>query len=653
MSEAIRAAVRPMVFGRFGGPEIPLESAIERMLRAKVAGPVLIAGGPRSGRSTAVDHLRAVFAGQTGVRFLDEPTYREVVQVIDRDLLVFTGPLPTAEPAEAERAAADGAVAVRTRRDGGASMVTPYGTPVPLVDYFTLSPWGRDEWIEYVLARYPAQDQAILTRALQPENARFMGGSPLLATVVFDAFAADPAMDTAKNAIRRFLQEAAPSAARLQDIGTAGLNFMFGASPEPCLSRVREAVKDWRVIQLIHQPVVQALMATDWVMGDLNAGRAMQYLIQPFKTLLIRTIADELKENAAAYERLAELMQKNENVGWHGTMVSLLVAAGRGWKPTTAIVLNLRGAKLSGAAWSHAALAKAMLDHADLSSADLREAELNEAKLARAQLNSANLEQAQLKDAKLHGANLRGARLARAIADGAEFYEADLTDVDFEAAQLDGALLRADLTRTRFVRADLYGAVLEGATIDDTDFTGACLEKAQLSGLDLRSAELRGAELMEAVLTRCRLDDQHMPGVNLRKANLSQADLTGSCLTHADLSGAILQSAGLAEIEWEHVDLSGADLRNCSFHAGSSRSGLVDSPLASEGTRTGFYTDEYDEQLYRPIEEIRKANLRGADLRGANLEDTDFYLVDLRGAKYDAEQEAHFRRCGGILEARV
>ena len=67
-----------------------------------------------------------------------------------------------------------------------------------------------------------------------------------------------------------------------------------------------------------------------------------------------------------------------------------------------------------------------------------------------------------------------------------------------------------------------------------------------------------------------------MPGVNLRKANLSQADLTGSCLAHADLSGADLRGAGLAEIEWERADLSGADLRNCSFHAGSSRSGLVE-----------------------------------------------------------------------------
>ena len=86
---------------------------------------------------------------------------------------------------------------------------------------------------------------------------------------------------------------------------------------------------------------------------------------------------------------------------------------------------------------------------------------------------------------------------------------------------------------------------------------------------------------------------------------------------------------------------------------GSSRSGLLFTPIASEGTRTGFYTDDADEQTFKAPEEIRKANLCGADLRGARIDGVDFYLVDLRGALYDREQELHFRRCRAILKGRT
>ena len=62
-----------------------------------------------------------------------------------------------------------------------------------------------------------------------------------------------------------------------------------------------------------------------------------------------------------------------------------------------------------------------------------------------------------------------------------------------------------------------------------------------------------------------------------------------------------------------------------------------------------FRTDDFQDRDFKNPEEIRKANLCGADLRGALLEGVDFYLVDLRGALYDPEQEEHLRRSGAIL----
>ena len=83
------------------------------------------------------------------------------------------------------------------------------------------------------------------------------------------------------------------------------------------------------------------------------------------------------------------------------------------------------------------------------------------------------------------------------------------------------------------------------------------------------------------------------------------------------------------------------------LHKGDPRLAFRD---AMEGSLTGFYTDDREETHFKRPEEIRKANLRGADLRGANVEGVDFYLVDLREALLDRDQEKQARRTGAILE---
>jgi uncharacterized protein YjbI with pentapeptide repeats len=140
-----------------------------------------------------------------------------------------------------------------------------------------------------------------------------------------------------------------------------------------------------------------------------------------------------------------------------------------------------------------------------------------------------------------------------------------------------------------------------------------------------------------------------LPDAEFQGAQLIDALLTSSRMPRADFRGACLRNTGLAEVDWPDACLRDADLRGASFHLGSTRSGLVHSPIACEGSRTGFYTDEFQDQDFKPPEELRKANLCGADLRGAKLEGVDFYLVDLRGARFDRSQAAHLRRCGAIL----
>ncbi len=122
--------------------------------------------------------------------------------------------------------------------------------------------------------------------------------------------------------------------------------------------------------------------------------------------------------------------------------------------------------------------------------------------------------------------------------------------------------------------------------------------------------------------------------MQLSRCVAAQSHLTGSVLLEADLQDAVLCGAGLAEIQWPDVNLRNANLRGATFHMGSSRSGLVGSPIACEGSRTRFYTDDREEVYFKRPEEIRKANLCGADLRGANIANVDFYLVDLRARNW-------------------
>ena len=160
---------------------------------------------------------------------------------------------------------------------------------------------------------------------------------------------------------------------------------------------------------------------------------------------------------------------------------------------------------------------------------------------------------------------------------------------------------------------------------------------------------MNGACLERAILRAAQLEDILVVHARLKGANLSSAHLTGSALPAADLRGADLRGAELAEINWEEADLRGANLADASFHMGSSRSGLVDSPYACEGSKTGFYTDDFEDLSFKRPEEIRKANLVNADLRDVRAERVDFYLVDLRGAKMDADLREQARESGAIL----
>jgi uncharacterized protein YjbI with pentapeptide repeats len=598
------------------GDSLPLDAVLEDLVAGPVRGPVRLTGPAGSGKSTALAHLAHAFAGRD-VLLLDDPGTGELAALPPARLVVFTS------------------------SDGGAPRAIPT---------YRLAPWRQDEWIEYLLATRPDRCASVLARLRNDVSVTAHQGNPQLCRLVLDLLAADESLPSARAALSRCLEDRFPSPKDRTLAERCGIELLLNGSAPPDIDELGGAGGNVWSELLRHRPV-QVMLAAAYVLGDLRdhaGGRCLEFRLPRD---LVREAGSEASRHPAVVTALrAALDGRPER---HAMAASLLRASGVEWSPGPDRKLRLAGAYLDGVSWPGVALPGADLTDADLSHAELHGADFKGAQAARVDLRHANLHGASLRRIVAPGANFSRANLGRCDLRGGVLDAADLEGADLRGANLRRALLTtANLTRARLREADLRDACLTAAVLDDADFTRADLSGATLSGLKLHAACFAGARFRLARLAASDLEDMELPGADFRDAYLRNALLTGSAMPGACFDGAYLNGAGLAEIDWEGVSLRGADLTGVSFHLGSTRCGLVGSPIACEGSRTGFYTDEYTEQDFKAPEEIRKANLRRADLRGARIARVDFYLVDLRGARYDRRQERHLRRCGAILEAR-
>ena len=613
------ARVRPRVISPESGEALPLESEVGPILAGHERGALRVSGPEGSGKTTALSYLARLIPPHLPVTFLDDPLPAELAIAAVAGRVVFTSNDP----------------------------------PRELLADLRLAPWGRDEWIEYLLAGDRSRCASVMSRLGRCDaDLGLLEGTPELWRIVLDRMAGDEAVDGPRQSLRLEL------AGRIIDYDLrnhiasdclAAL-VMRGDGPSQNASLRRHSPDD-ALFRLIRHRAIQLLMAADRVADELARGEGSTSLAMTLPRDLVGETAMRIGGRPETIDRLRQLVSGPDKQA-HPMAASLLHALRVGWKPDRPPPY-LRGAYLEEASWAGVDLTGAILREADLSHADLSSARLDRANLWNTQLMSADLHAASLCSTQIERADLRLAHLAGVRAEGARFEGARLDGADLEGAILHRAILReADLSHARLKGARLAGAELSGAKLDDADFSGADLSGSSLWQLDLRSAEFESACFIRANLTGCNLEGLSLPQAAFTRANLTNALLTGSCMPGASFRGACLRAAGLAEVEWEGADLRDADLREAAFHLGTSRSGLVGSPIACEGSRTGFYTDEFNEQDYRSPEEIRKANLVGADLRGAQIDGVDFYLVDLRGARIDREHIQHLRRCGAILEAR-
>jgi len=601
------APVRPRVVSPRTGETLLLEDWVEPFLRDGEPGAICFYGQPGSGKSTALAHLAARAPRPAVAVFLDEPDAETVEELRDHLTVVYTAVKPHA---------------------------LPHRETAPL------ALWGAGERLEFLMAVHPARCASVMKRVAA--TLELEGGleNAALWRICLDRMAADESISSLTAALeghfKAFFRWGQRGHARRVSLaaalGRTGMaDVMEGLSGLRALLAWFASPLDADQKRFLRHGSVRLLLAADELSRELRNRRRLRCLEAPLPRTLLAEAGRRLSGDPKALARLERRLEDFE--ACHPMVASLLHASGSDWTPERTGTRFLKGGSFPGARWTALRLAGVNLDGADLSDTVLTEASLERLSIA--------------------GAILRGARLYGSRFRGLDAREADLSGADLSHAMARWArFVHADLSRACLRRADLAGAKFFGARIDGADFSGANLTSASLSGLDLRRASWEGARFAMADLHECNLEGMRLPGARFKRADLSRALLTGSFMPAAEFTRARLRGARLAEVEWPYADLIDADLRSATFHMGSSRSGLVfASPM--EGSRTGFYTDEYYDQSYRVPKEIRKANLRGADLRGAKVFETDFYLVDLRGAHYTPDQEAHFRRCGAILSVRV
>jgi uncharacterized protein YjbI with pentapeptide repeats len=631
MIPPVRALVRPRVVSPETGDVLLLADEFADWLDDIDEPALELVGGPGQGKTTALEHLAAA-CPTPGVLFFDEPDAALVRSTATSSRVVYTA----VEPLRL-------AVARSLR----------------------LASWTDDEAIEYLLAARPRDCAAVIERVRRASDRRRLHGVPELWRVALDAMADDSSLAGPLSALQRHLYMQAGGEAAWLTLGRDCLPLL--ADKTASIGRVVASSTVARIALGRHR-LARVLAAANYLTRCLETAQPLNYYYGQGKDSfslawnlpvdLVEEIAVLVAGSPTAQARLSAILRTGREAD-HREAANILHSAAIGWRPErhtahSGVRPKLDNARLMGAQWPRVDLAKVSLKGADLSNADLTGARLGGAVIIRA-----NFTRASLTTASVTGANADFAIFSNADLSQATALYVDFRHANFVGANLRGAaLVRCDLSHADLSRADLRGADLAGAklneaTVDGADLRGANFASAMLAGVALCRAELSGAVFREAELCQCDLEGISSPNANFRAAKLVEAYLTGSSLPRADLRGANLRKAGLADIHWPGADLRQANFADCSFHLGSSRSGLVGSPIACEGSRTGFYTDDFNEQDFKSPEEIRKADLRGADLRGAQTNQADFYLVDLRGAQYSPEQAAHFRQCGAILFDRV
>lgn len=367
MIEPVRATVRPRVRLQPSGEVVLLEDVVAEHLAVGQPRTILLCGEVGAGMTTALQHLAHQFAGEPELRLEDRFSLVE-------------------SPFEDR----DGLILIHSREPQLNNHVR-----------YRLAGWGRDEWIEYLLAVHHDRCASVMHRVEADPNRDDLEGNPSLWRRVLDELAADEDLKNVRAALQRLILKAFPDDTIRHLAGWRA--FQSLAPLSNALSESDSTPFDTALtaeqIPLL-KPVVIWLMAAETVSLKLSQSHLNDVLCRQWPRSLVKSVAPIVAGSPVLQTTLRELLALNRPEV-HAASAALLHASGIGWKPDPPQIqgvnegrLDLSGASFAGAVWSGV----------DLNLCHLQKTDFQRAKLEFAIFNGAFADSADFRHADMRNA---------------------------------------------------------------------------------------------------------------------------------------------------------------------------------------------------------------------------------------------------------
>ena len=286
--------------------------------------------------------------------------------------------------------------------------------------------------------------------------------------------------------------------------------------------------------------------------------------------------------------------------------------------------MDLAGVDLSGAYLEDVNLSNVSLDSAKLKQTIMPRASLIGVIATNCDFSGANLGASIATNASFTACNFSGATLSKSVLENAVFRKCDFTGAYFLEARLCGV----ELSDSKLQKAIFLERDLSGANFAASDLSNATFIECELSRADFSDAILHETAFVAARAAQSNFTNANMTNVRFVLASdLTGSNFTGACLDKANLREAALEKANFTGASINMTDFSEANLQKAVFNrAQGERPMFMKTDLAqADLSNAGFYEGS-----------MLKARLTSASLKGSNLYAVEFMNATVGDTDFSA-----------------